>query len=56
MRFALLEAKLAVLSILRKYSFMAGTKTNELLVLDGESELAWVKGGLWARVEMREDS
>ena len=54
MRFALLEAKVAVLSVLRKHSFMPGTKTIEPLVIDAESQLAWVKGGLWARVEMRD--
>merc|ERR1719341_2047052 len=54
MRFALLEAKVAVLSVLRKFSFKPGTKTLEPLVLDAGSALAWAKGGLWARVEMRE--
>eukprot|EP00090_Calanus_glacialis_P013794 TRINITY_DN22442_c0_g1_i1.p1 TRINITY_DN22442_c0_g1~~TRINITY_DN22442_c0_g1_i1.p1 ORF type:complete len:206 (-),score=41.35 TRINITY_DN22442_c0_g1_i1:114-668(-) len=54
MRFALLEAKVAVLSVLRKYSFMPGTKTMEPLVIDSENQLAWIKGGLWAKVEMRE--
>ena len=55
MRFAQLEAKVAVLSVLRKYSFTPGTKTMEPLVLDAESGPAWAKGGLWARVKMRED-
>ena len=55
MRFAQLEAKVAVLSVLSKYSFKLGTKTMEPLVLDADSLLAWAKGGLWARVEMRED-
>ena len=55
MRFAQLEAKVAVLSVLRKYSFTPGTKTMEPLVLDAESLLAWAMGGLWARVEVRED-
>ena len=54
MRFALLEAKVAFLSVLQKYSFKPGTKTIEPLVLDVTSGLAWVKGGLWARVEMRD--
>jgi len=55
MRFALLEAKVAVLSVLRKFSFKPGTKTQEPLVLDGENQLAWAKGGLWVQVEARED-
>jgi hypothetical protein len=55
MRFAQLEVKVAVLSVLRKYSFTQGTKTMEPLVLDAESALAWAKGGLWARLEVRED-
>ena len=55
MRFALLEAKVAVMSIMRKYSFKPGTKTTEPLELDGESSLAWIKGGLWATIERREE-
>ena len=55
MRFALLEAKVAVMSIMRKYSFKPGTKTTEPLQLDGESSLAWIKGGLWATIERREE-
>jgi len=54
MRFALLEAKVAVMSIMREYSFKPGTKTTEPLELDGESSLAWIKGGLWATIERRE--
>ena len=55
MRFALLEAKVAVISVLRKYSFKPGTRTTEPLVIDAEYELGWVEGGLWAKVEPRED-
>ena len=51
MRFALLEAKVAVMAVLSKFSFTRGTKTQEPLVLDGESQLAWAKGGLWVGVE-----
>jgi hypothetical protein len=53
MRFALLTAKVAVMSVLRKFSFKPGTKTKEPLVLNADNE--WVKGGLWVRVETRED-
>ena len=55
MRFALLEAKVAMISVLRKYSFKPGTRTKEPLVIDAEYELGWVEGGLWAKVEQRED-
>ena len=51
MRFALLEAKVAFLSVLQKYSFKPGTKTIEPLVING---LGWAKGGLWAKVELRD--
>ena len=55
MRFALLEAKVAVISVLRKFSFKPGTKTKEPFVYDPELELAWVKDGLWVQVEARDD-
>jgi len=54
MRFALLEAKVAVLTVLRKFTFTPGTKTQVPLVLDAENQLAWAKGGLWAKVVKRE--
>ena len=54
MRFALLEAKVAVLSVFRRFSFLPGTKTLEPLKLDPTAGLSWVKGGLWARIEERE--
>jgi len=55
MRFALLETKVAIISVLRKFSFKQGTKTTEPLVIDPEYELFWPKGGLWANVELRQD-
>jgi len=55
MRFALLEAKVAVISVLRNYSFKPGTKTKEPLVIDAEHELGWVEGGLWAKLEARDE-
>ena len=54
MRFALLEAKTAILQVWRNFSFQAGVKTQEPLVLDPKSQLAWVKGGLSAMVVRRE--
>ena len=53
-RFALLEAKTAILAVWRHYSFLPGTSTLEPLQLDPESQLGWVKGGLWARAVIRD--
>ena len=55
MRFALLEAKVAVMSVMKKFSFKPGPKTKIPLELDGESQLDWVKGGLRANNEARTD-
>jgi len=54
MRFALLEAKMAILCTYRRFTFLPGTKTQEPLVLDPESTLGYPKGGLWARVVERD--
>lgn len=54
MRFALLEAKIGVMAVMRKFSFTPGTKTKEPLELDPQQQLAWVKGGLWANIKRRE--
>jgi len=54
MRFALLEAKVAVLSVFREFSFLPGTKTLEPLERDPPSQLGYAKGGLWARVIRRD--
>ena len=53
-RFALLEVKVAVLTVLREFSFLPGTKTIEPLEMDPKSQLTWVKGDLWARVVKRD--
>ena len=54
MRFALLEAKVGMVSVLRRLSFSPGTKTLTPLTLDPESQLAWPKGGLWIKTEARD--
>ena len=54
MRFALLEAKMAVLATWRLFSFLPGTSTKTPLTLDHTSQLSWVKGGLWAKIQARE--
>ena len=53
MRFALLEAKIGVMAVMRRFSFAPGTKTKEPLEMDAQNQLAWPKGGLWARVVER---
>jgi len=53
MRFSLLETKVAMMSVLRQFSFKPGTKTVTPLVMDSESELAYPKGGLWVNIERR---
>ena len=53
MRFALLEAKVAMMSVLSKYSFIYSEKNPETLVLDPQSQLGYVKEGLFAKVERR---
>jgi len=54
MRFALLEAKVAVMEIFRRFTVTPGTKTIEPLVIDKHSQLNWAKGGLWATLKKRE--
>ena len=54
MRFALLEAKVGVMAMMRRFSFKPGTKTIEPLVMDSELQIAFPKGGLWANIVARE--
>lgn len=54
MRFALLEAKIGVMAVMRRFSFAPGTKTKEPLEMDAQNQLAWPKGGLWANIRRRE--
>ena len=56
MRFALLEAKVALLAVCQKFQFLPGTRTQEPLKLDPPIQLSWPIGGLWANVERREGS
>jgi len=55
MRFAILEAKVAILCTYRRFTFLPGTKTQEPLVLDPEAILSYPKGGLWAKVVERDN-
>ena len=51
MRFALMEAKLGVANIVRRYNLLPSEKTLEPLQLDPQSGIAYVKGGLHIKVE-----
>ena len=51
MRFALLEAKLALATIIRKFNLVPSAKTQEPLELDPYSGIAYVKHGLYVHAE-----
>ena len=53
MRFALMEAKLALATLLRKFSLVKCEKTAEKIELDPKSILGGNKGGLWVKAEKR---
>lgn len=52
MRFALLEAKVAIALALRKVRFLESDKTAEPLQCDPTSQLGYIKGGIWGKVEL----
>ena len=53
MRFALMEAKLALANIVRKFNLSTSDKTKEPLEFDPKSGIAYVKGGLYITCEKR---
>jgi len=53
MRFALMEAKLALAHVLRQYNLLPGEKTEEKVEVDHLSVVGAAKNGLWAKVERR---
>ena len=53
MRFALLEAKLALANIVRKFTILPSDKTKEPLVLDPQAQIAYPKDGLYIKLEKR---
>ena len=53
MRFALLEAKVALVAVLRNFTLLPGTKTKEPLKQDPISGVNWPQGGLWVKVAKR---
>jgi len=54
MRFAMLEMKLAMVNVLREFTFLPSAKTPDKLKIDPSSQLAYIKGGLFARIERRD--
>jgi len=53
MRFALLEMKLALANIVRRYTLQPSEKTKEPLVTDPMASIAYPKGGLYMKLEKR---
>ena len=53
MRFALLEAKLALANMVRRYNLIPSLKTQEPLELDPRTSIAYVKHGLYMKIEKR---
>ena len=53
MRFALMEAKLGLANVIRRYTLLPSDKTVEPLQLDPQSGIAYVKDGLHIKVERR---
>ena len=53
MRFAIIETKLALANIVRKFTLLSSSKTKEPLELDPMSGVAYVKDGLFITVEKR---
>ena len=53
MRFALLEAKLAIANIVRKYILLPSSKTIEPIVLNPTSAMAYGKHGIYVKVDKR---
>jgi len=53
MRFALLEAKVAIAMVMRKFNFLPSNKNPDKLELDPTSQLGYIKNGLYANIELR---
>ena len=54
MRFALIEAKLALANIVKSFILYPSEKTAEPLVNDPTQGIAYPKGGMYVKVERRE--
>ena len=53
MRFALLEAKVAMMMVLSNYTFVYSQKNPDKHVIDPHSQLGYVKGGLFSKIRKR---
>ena len=53
MRFAMMEAKIALANLVRNFNLLPSEKTKEPLVLDPSAAIAYPKGGLYVNVEKR---
>ena len=53
MRFALLEIKLALANIVRRYNLIPSSKTVEPIRIDPEGTLAYAKDGIYMKIEKR---
>ena len=53
MRFALLEAKLALANIVRKFTLLPSEKTEEPLVIDPKAVISYPKKGIYIKLEKR---
>ena len=53
MRFALLEAKLALANIIRRFTILPSNQTKEPLVLDPKAQIAYPLDGLHIKLEKR---
>ena len=53
MRFALLEIKLALANIVRRYNLIPSSKTVEPIQIDPQGILAYAKDGIYMKVEKR---
>ena len=53
MRFALLEAKLALANMVRHFNLVPSEKTKEPLEMDPMAAIAYPKNGLYIKVEKR---
>ena len=51
MRFALIEAKLALAKIVRKFNILPSPKTTEPLDMDPRNAISYPKGGLYVKLE-----
>ena len=55
MRFALVEAKMALAKIIKEFVLLPSNKTQEPLIDDPENAISYPKNGLFVRVEKRTD-